>query len=251
MHFTVMVIRDDPELQMAPFQETNMGPIDARYMQKVDFTDEVRERYHARHRYWRLPDGSYVNFREAHERDGSGNLVPVSGASEGDMSADEARSCGIGFATMDDAADDCGASREGDRFFIEGNFNSQWDWYEIGGRWSSTLKLIPGRQGFTARPLEFDPRFAKVLGEPSPEIWEPKPGYCDQAQKRDIDWEYADGGSGGGLGDVASGEDLDERGLVVALGGGRRQNSRRQSSGGPPRSTRNQGDPGSPTGASA
>ena len=74
-----------------------------------------------------------------------------------ELSADEARRQGVGYATLDDAAEHLGAEREGDRYFIEDNFNSQWDWWIISGRWGNTLKLLPGRQGYTAVPLKFDP----------------------------------------------------------------------------------------------
>jgi hypothetical protein len=115
-------------------------------------------------------------------------MVLIPGAVVVEMSADEARTHRLGYATMDDAAEDIGAKREGDRFFVLDNLNSQWDSWEIGGRWGGMLKLLPGRQGYTAMPLRFDPEFAKILNRPPPEIWQPTPGYCDQARKKDIDW---------------------------------------------------------------
>jgi hypothetical protein len=42
---------------MAPFQETNMGPIARDYMEKVDHTDEVHELFQERRQYYRLSDG--------------------------------------------------------------------------------------------------------------------------------------------------------------------------------------------------
>lgn len=40
MHLTVMVF-GDPESQLAPFQETDMGPIATEYIEEVDVTDDV------------------------------------------------------------------------------------------------------------------------------------------------------------------------------------------------------------------
>ena len=60
MHFSVMVFGDNVERQLAPFQETNMGPIAPEYMEKVDYTDEVHELFQARRQYFRLSDGRYV-----------------------------------------------------------------------------------------------------------------------------------------------------------------------------------------------
>ena len=188
MHFSVMVFGDNVEQQMAPFQETNMGPIAQDYMEKIDRTDEVHELFQERRQYYRLSDGRYVEYMQAHHRDVSGNMVLIAGAIAVELSADEARCHGVGYATLDDAAEDLGAEREGDRFFIWDNPNSRWDGWVVGGRWSGTLKLLPGRQGYTAMPLEFDPEFAKILNKPQAATWQPTPGYCDQAKKMDIDW---------------------------------------------------------------
>lgn len=57
------------------------------------------------------------------------------------------------------------------------NPNSKWDWYSLGGRWTGTLKLKEG---------------VKVIksSEPSWAIGyeQPKEGYTDFAQVKDIDW---------------------------------------------------------------
>jgi hypothetical protein len=188
MHFSVMIFGDEVEQQLAPFQETNMGPIAPAFMQTIDWTDEVHELFQARQQCFRLSDGRYVKYSQAHHRDVSGKMVLIHGAVATQLSADEARCHGVGYATLDDAAEDLGAERENDRFFIQGNPNSQWDSWVIGGRWGSMLMLLPGRHGYTATPLKFDPEFAKFFNRPPPEIWQPAPGYCDQAQKKDIDW---------------------------------------------------------------
>jgi hypothetical protein len=180
-----MVIGDDVKRQMAPYQETNMGPIDPEHMTKIDVTEDVLELFHAPQRTWRLLSGRYTNFVEAHELDSSGQYVPIAGATMVNMTADEARRVHLGYATMDIAAEDYDARREGDRFFTLENVNSRWDGWEIGGGWASKLKLRAGRQGFTEIPMEI--QFAKKLGG-WPPTWEPKQGYCDRALKGDIDW---------------------------------------------------------------
>jgi hypothetical protein len=189
MHFLVMVFGENVVQQLAPFQQTNMGPIDPEYMTKIDYTDEVRELFQAPRKCIRLSDGRHLAPTQA--RDLEEGLL--AGAVKVQLTANEARSHGIGYMTLDDAAEDIGAEREGDRFFIEDNPNSHWDWYEIGGRFSRMLKLLPGRDGFTATNLETTAEMAPakriefvLLGtRPVPE---PMPGYCDQAKKGDIDW---------------------------------------------------------------
>ena len=184
MHFSVMVF-GDIEQQLAPFQETNMGPIAPEFMQKVDYTDDVRKLFEAPQQCFRLSDGRYVGYSSAHHREPTGKMALMPGAVMVEVSADEARSLGLGYMTLDDAAEHLGAEREGDRFFIEDNFNSRWDWWVIGGRWGSMLKVLPGFQSYTARPWEFDSEFDKQKSE----VWQPIQGYCDQARKKGIDWK--------------------------------------------------------------
>ena len=178
MHFSVMIFGDDVERQLAPFQECNIGPIAPEYHGESRCHRRVQEQFQARRRYGRLGDGRYVELGQAHHlwQDGSALRSSRGRAKCGRGT----RTHRLGYATMDDAAEDIGAKREGDRFAIEDNPNSRWDHWTVGGRWGSTLKLLPGRQGYSAMPIEFDPEFAKVLNRPPPEIWQPT-AYCDQS----------------------------------------------------------------------
>lgn len=53
---------------------------------------------------------------------------------------------------------------------------AKWDWYQLGGRWSDSLKLKPGCTG--------------NCGERSwtNESFPPRDGYCDQARLKDVDF---------------------------------------------------------------
>jgi hypothetical protein len=189
MHFSVIVFGNDIDQALAPFQATNMGPIAEEWMEKIDLTEEVREAFHARQLCFQLSDGRLVDWRQAHHCDPTtGRMVLVHGAIAVEMTADEARTHHLGFATLDDAADSLGAQREADKFFIEDNFNSQWDWWVIGGRYGSALRLLPGRRGYTETPLEFRPEYSKIFNRRPSAPWQPKPGYCDQTRKMDVDW---------------------------------------------------------------
>ena len=70
----------------------------------------------------------------------------------------------------------------------------------MGGRWSGLLKLLPGRSGFTARPLESDPVIAAAFNRPPLATREPRSGHCDQARKGDVDWVGMRTDSGGEAG---------------------------------------------------
>ncbi len=56
------------------------------------------------------------------------------------------------------------------------NPNAKWDWYELGGRWRGTLKLIDGKRGEFAPLTKYD--------DPARN----RPGYCDRALAADIDF---------------------------------------------------------------
>lgn len=76
-----------------------------------------------------------------------------------------------------------GVSLEGIKFGYLSNPKSFWDWYQIGGRYTSRLKLKKGKQGTTGStgvkwmmPFETLDRHKKEE-------------YCDCAKIGDIDWE--------------------------------------------------------------
>jgi len=60
MHFAVMVFGDNVEQQLAPFQQTDMGHIDPKYMAKIDYTDEVHEEFQGPLQCIRLSDGRHL-----------------------------------------------------------------------------------------------------------------------------------------------------------------------------------------------
>ena len=62
--------------------------------------------------------------------------------------------------------------RENDESFVS---NSKFDWYELGGRWTGSLKLKDGRSGVTGTPGVITNNANK--------------GFCDQARLQDIDFD--------------------------------------------------------------
>lgn len=65
-------------------------------------------------------------------------------------------------------------NEELDAFGYMCNPNAKWDWWELGGRWRRMLKLKPNCCG--------------NLGEWSNSFSQSKPGYCDQARLKDVDF---------------------------------------------------------------
>jgi len=154
-HFTVMVIGPDHDAQLAPYHEFECtGRVD-QYVVDVDITDEFREEMA------NAEDGQ-TPLEYALEYYGYEDRVV---ADESEVDREDAHQ--FGWVVV----------RDGElvRAVKRTNPNAQWDWYEVGGRWTGMLKLKPGATG--------------VRGVPGLGAHAAKQGYADQARMGDIDWE--------------------------------------------------------------
>ena len=149
-HFTVMVIGKNPEAQLAPFQENNMGDCPKRFLEFKDCTNEVMEEWN------NLEAEDYAKFKDK----------PIE--------------------TF--ALERFGYERDnnGERFGYYENPNSKWDWYLLGGRWTGYYKVKPvlsiGEK--TIYPETSAIGKPGVLTPPCEEE-----GRADQLLKKDIDIE--------------------------------------------------------------
>ena len=114
-HFTVLVIGDDVDTQLAPFQENNMGDCPMEYMEFNDMTDDLTQEFAELEGEDKVKYPTLEVFAEKYH----------------------------GY----EGEDIDGQARYG---YYE-NPNAKWDWYQLGGRWSGLLKLKPGAQGDTGR----------------------------------------------------------------------------------------------------
>ncbi len=185
-HFTVLVIGDDVTDQLAPFHEYESTGRQDEFVIEVDVTDEVVAHFNEARDLVRLADGTYLSrysaalyTGEPKHRHGDKTFVLPPGAEErADVPAEEARSHGIGPLTLDDAARDYYGEnvviRDGAYFKLT-NPQAKWDWWQVGGRWTGSLKLKPGRPGVVGKP--------GLGADPCP------PGYADSARKGDVDFD--------------------------------------------------------------
>lgn len=149
-HFTVLVIGDSPEKQLAPYHEFECTGENDEYVQDVDITTDVRTRItqgesldHALG-YWGLEE-KVVSSPEDVETDGEHKY---------------------GYAIVTESVLVKAVNRT--------NPNKKWDWYALGGRWTGFFTLKPGRKGETGKP--------GLMTENAPQ------GKADAARKCDIDF---------------------------------------------------------------
>lgn len=119
-HFSVIVVGNNVEAQLAPYHEFECTGENDQYVVDTDVTAEVQK------------EGlDYYGLEEKQVR------------SESEV--DRADKHKFGYAIVDAEGHLIKAVRRT-------NPNKKWDWYEMGGRWTGFFKLKPGCKGETGRP---------------------------------------------------------------------------------------------------
>lgn len=123
-HFSVFVIGNDIEQQLAPYHEFECTGEDDQYIQDVDVTDEAKE--HGLDRFG-LEDRTVTSLDE--------------------LDLEDAHKYGYALVDADGAVV---------KAIKRTNPNKQWDWWVVGGRWSKFLKAKAGGQFDSLRKGEID-----------------------------------------------------------------------------------------------
>lgn len=185
-HFCLLVIGDNVEDQLAPYQENNMGDCPEEYLTFHDEEEHLRKEYETEGvDMVLLPDGSYVYPWDEKFRIpgtiGTGTYthkVP-DGLKEVNVPFKEK------YASFEEFAEKWGGynldSKTG-RYGYWENPNAKWDWWTLGGRYSSRLKLKPGAVGQSGKS-KYSNDFLGEREKPLPEA------FVDQARFKDLDWE--------------------------------------------------------------
>jgi hypothetical protein len=181
-HFTVLVIGDDVDGQLAPFQENNMGDCPAGYMEFNDLTEDLTRDYETdTTTRVVMPDGRLLTthddaFRIKAEPFGNSYKVPE------DLEQRQVPLKEL-YTFKEYAEDYCGYrfDEEKNAYGYWENPNAKWDWYQVGGRWSGYFKLKQGTTGELGK--------ASLLAVMDKNYEPPTSDYADQCRKRDIDFE--------------------------------------------------------------
>ena len=173
-HFTVLVVGNNPEEQLAPFQENNCPE---EYLSFTDTEEENLKEYETgTAKKAVMPDGRLLNpwdeeFKIKDDLLGIGQVpegIPVREVPYKEI-----------FPTFEDFMKEWHGHDERDqkigKYGYWENKISKWDWYELGGRFRGFFKLK-------------HPNVQKVLGEPG--VFNNEPEYdSDQALKGQVDFE--------------------------------------------------------------
>lgn len=148
-HFSVLVIGEDVEGQLAPFQENNMGDCPEQYLEFVDKEDEIRHQFEneSTERIV-MPDGSLKTPWDETFRVTDTPVFGSSGTHEVPAHL-ERRDVPFKelYSSLEEFAEGyCGMKArdpETGRYGYRENPNAKWDWYMVGGRWANFFKLKP------------------------------------------------------------------------------------------------------------
>lgn len=165
-HFVVLVIGDNVDQQLAPF---NAQPKDGDPYVTLEFhdqTDDFRRQYDEGNvEIIKRPDGSWVFAHAATTADKAAQIAPVS-VKFSELYSSFEEFCKKWHGTK---------PNEQGRYGYYRNPKAKWDWYVVGGRWSGFFKAKPGVIGKVGEP--------GVFGNKA------RPGWYDQLHRGGIDFD--------------------------------------------------------------
>ena len=203
-HFTVLVIGENPEKQLAPYHEFECTGEDNEYIQDIDITEERRKEYEEdTSQRLRGPDGALHEFFDSKGSWRTEFSQPDPDASKWDVGrrkkfvppgyeevtvpTKEVESfaryiegwSGQKMVPFGEQPDLAGEHKYGYVIVDQAgnvvkaidrtNPNKKWDWWVLGGRWTGFFTLKPGRRGTTGKPgLMTDPASA---GKADAALW--------------------------------------------------------------------------------
>lgn len=165
-HFVVLVIGDNVDQQLAPFNEQPEEGDPHVTFEFHDRTDELRKEYNEENvEIIKRPDGSWIFSYAATDDDKAAQIAPVL------AKFTELYPTFDGFCR---GWHNIEPNEEGRYGYIR-NPKAKWDWWSIGGRWSGYFKALPGVIG--------------KVGESGTFGNKAEPGMFDQLHRGSIDFE--------------------------------------------------------------
>jgi hypothetical protein len=147
MHFTVMVIGDNPEDQLGPYYEGNQSDP---YPNRI-VSDNDKRRF-----------VEYYTIKKAKENGKTGTPTEADPYGEENWEDNNENFDEVFEEFYKEYGkewnDNCWEKNDDGEWeeWSTYNPNSKWDWYSLGGRWSGLIKLKPGAKGKKGRPGVFE-----------------------------------------------------------------------------------------------
>lgn len=168
-HFVVIVIGDNPEEQLAPYQENNMEDCPQEYLEFKEVEKQNQEKYENDSiDLVEIEGKSYYTWEREYTNHPDKDQFEVKSTPFKEL-----------YETFDDYMKKFENLKKDDltgKYGYWHNPNSKWDWYVLGGRWTGYFKLKESATEYH-------------VGRPGIMTSEAKPGYADAAQKKYIDLE--------------------------------------------------------------
>jgi len=187
-HFAVLVVGDDIEEKLAPYQENNMGTCAEEYLEFVSVEDDYRKEYEEDSiEMWKNGDDLEYTWPERFK---VGDILNKETMPDADIEAMGWEKVFIAhkdrYDTFEEFIEDWAGyderNEETGEFGYYENPNAKWDWYQIGGRYAGRFKLKENIKPETSPNFSWgwdSKSMKKVLEE----------NKVDQALKGEIDWD--------------------------------------------------------------
>ena len=165
-HFVVMVVGDDYQELLAPYQENNMRDFPSEYLEWEDKEEEYRDAWE-NDKVLAFKTGDNYKFRY-----------------QVDVDEDELEEISLKemYDDFDEFAEDYYGNMHDGKYGYYYNPNAKWDWYQLGGRWQGEL-LVPEDTEF------YRTGDSGVFGGPEYDYTPEGHIRVDQALSGDIAWD--------------------------------------------------------------
>lgn len=169
-HFTVMVIGNNPQDQLAPYHEFECTGVDDQYIQDIDQTQDILDL---------MSGDDPMTLQEALECHGLDDRTINDGGAP-----DTAGPHKYGYAVLDSSGL---LIKAVDRT----NPNAKWDWRTLGGRWSGFLLLKNGRKADSAikKDIDFDLMAERAKAKAIDQYNDLAKQFGGEIPKIDISWK--------------------------------------------------------------
>lgn len=178
-HYSVIVIGDNPEEQLAPFDEN----LEVEEYEDVCYCVHLNLRQAVDAILFKEFGDFNENFKKPYNENEDKNKVPWKEFIKPyiDRREELSKQLSDQFHKPVEGCERCGGTGK-----VKTTYNpkSKWDWYSLGGRWSGYFKLKPGKEG--VQGVHRAKEFAAISGAKVDDLPQ---DYVDQARKGDIDFE--------------------------------------------------------------